>query len=79
MRTLLFLFLTVFIIRFGQAQQQRAVEKVQLLLMPTSQMIPQTETKVATIQIAARFYKVKNGRIKQALLFTPLYQKTLMA
>lgn len=79
MRTVIFLFLVVCLGTKSQAKNKLPVTKVQVIVMPMADIIHQTEINTQGYQTAARFFKVKNARIKQALKFKPTSFKTLFA
>ena len=79
MRTIIFLFLVVCLGTKSQAQDKLPVTKVQTIVMPMAYIIDQSEINTQGYQTAARFFKVKNARIKQALKFKPTTLKTLFA
>lgn len=79
MRTIIFLFLVVCLGTQSQAKDKLPVTKVQTIVMPMADIIDQSEINTQGYQTAARFFKVKNARIKQALKFRPGTKKTLFA
>jgi len=79
MRTVIFLFLVVCLGTKSQAKNKLPVTKVQVIVMPMADIIHQTEINTQGYQTAARFFKVKNARIKQALKFKPTTVKTFFA
>ncbi|SKB27599.1 hypothetical protein SAMN05660866_00474 [Maribacter arcticus] len=79
MRTIIFLFLVVCLGTKSQAQHKLPVTKVQSFTMPMVDIIGQSEINTQGYQTAARFFKVKNARVKQALKFKPTTLKTLFA
>ena len=79
MRTIIFLFLVVCLGTKSQAKEKLPVAKVQTIVLPMAVMIDQSVINIQGYQTAARFFKVKNARIKQALKFKPTIIKTLFA
>ena len=79
MRTIIFLFLVVCLGTKSQAQEMLPVTKVKTIVMPMADIIVQSEINTQGYQTAARFFKVKNARIKQALKFKPTTVKTFFA
>ncbi|WP_339628109.1 hypothetical protein [uncultured Maribacter sp.] len=79
MRTIIFLFLVVCLGTASQAQDRLPVTKVQTVVMPMADIIDQSDINTQGYQTAARFFKVKNARIKQALKFKPTTLKILIA
>tara|TARA_R110002051_G_scaffold34256_4_gene76380 strand:- start:13878 stop:14117 length:240 start_codon:yes stop_codon:yes gene_type:complete len=71
MRTIIFLFLVICLGTQSQAQQQLPVKKVQTIVMPIVPITVNSNFNSQGFQTAARFFKVKNARVKQALLFKP--------
>ncbi|APQ18302.1 hypothetical protein BTR34_13615 [Maribacter hydrothermalis] len=55
----------------SQAQQQLPLKKVQTTVMPIALITVKSNLNPQGFQTAARFFKVKNARVKQALLFKP--------
>lgn len=71
MRTIIFLFLVVCLGIQSQAQAKSPVSKVQTIVMPMADVTIKSDVNSQGFQTAARFFKVKNARVKQALLFKP--------
>ncbi|HDZ05540.1 hypothetical protein LCGC14_0067560 [marine sediment metagenome] len=71
MRTIIFLFLVVCLGTQSQAQAKLPVSKVQTIVMPMADITIKSDVNSQGFQTAARFFKVKNARVKQALLFKP--------
>ena len=69
MRTIIFLFLVVCLGTQSQAQAKSPVSKVKTIVMPMADVIIKSDVNTHGFQTAARFYKVKNARVKRALLF----------
>ena len=79
MRTIIFLFLVICLGTSSQAQNKLSVSKVKTISMPMAQTTYQTDIISQSPQTAARFFKVKNARVKQALLFKARFTKTQIA
>ncbi|MDO1514083.1 hypothetical protein Q2T41_15585 [Maribacter confluentis] len=79
MRTLIFLFLVICLGTLSQAQENPTAKRVQVIVMPMAQAKPMAERLPMSSQTAARFFKVKNARIKRALAFKPISRRTLVA
>ncbi|TLP80348.1 hypothetical protein [Maribacter sp. ACAM166] len=79
MRTILFLFLVICLGTQSQAQEKLLVTKVQAIVMPLTEKIEQSETNHQSFETAARFFKVKNARVKRALLFKSRSRRILFA
>ena len=71
MRTIIFLFLVVCLGTQSQAQAKLPVSKVQTIVMPMADITIKSDVNSQGFQTAERFFKVKNARVKQALLFKP--------
>ncbi|WP_282179550.1 hypothetical protein [Maribacter stanieri] len=71
MRTIIFLFLVVCLGTQSQAQAKSPVSKVKTIVMPMADVSIKSDVNSQGFQTAARFFKVKNARVKQALLFKP--------
>ncbi|TDS17017.1 hypothetical protein DFQ03_1507 [Maribacter caenipelagi] len=69
MRTIIFLFLVICLGTQSQAQSKSPDIKVQTIIMPMADVIIKSDVNTQGFQTAARFFKVKNARVKQALLF----------
>lgn len=69
MRTIIFLFLVICLGTKSQAQSKSPDTKVQTIVMPMADVAIKSDVNTHGFQTAARFYKVKNARIKRALLF----------
>jgi hypothetical protein len=79
MRTILFLFLVICLGTSTQAQEKLSVSKVEGLTMPVTNTLEKPDDTIQKFQAAARFFKVKNARVKQALLFRPRIRRTQVA
>ncbi len=79
MRTILFLFLVICLGTSTQAQEKLSVRKVEGLTMPVTNTLEKPDDTIQKFQTAARFFKVKNARVKQALLFIPRTRRTQVA
>ncbi|WP_405381381.1 hypothetical protein [Maribacter sp. LLG6340-A2] len=79
MRALLFIFLVICLGTSSQAQENPSVKKVQVIILPMAQTIPLPDRLPKRSQTAARFFKVKNARVKRALAFKPISKRTMMA
>ncbi|MGB3145446.1 MAG: hypothetical protein WBB24_15200 [Maribacter sp.] len=79
MRTILFLFLIICLGTSTQAQEKLSVTKVEGLTMPVINTLEKPDDTIQKFQTAARFFKVKNARVKQALLFRPRTRRTQVA
>lgn len=79
MRTLIFLLLVTCLGTTSQAQDKSSVTRIQTIVMPMAHMLNTTETLPKGSQTAARFFKVKNARVKRALLFKPQFKRILVA
>lgn len=79
MRAIIFLLLVVCLGTKSQAQKMLPVTKVKTIIMPIADIIDQSEINTQGYQTAARFFKVKNARIKQALKFKPTTLRILFA
>jgi len=62
-----------------QAQKKSTHSKVPTMVMPMATILIQSNININDFQTAARFFKVKNARVKQALLFKPRIRKTFFA
>ncbi|MEO9479214.1 MAG: hypothetical protein ABJO28_13900 [Maribacter dokdonensis] len=71
MRTIIFLFLVICLGTQSQAQEKSPNTKVQTIVMPMANITVKSDVNTQGFQTAARFFKVKNARVKQALLFKP--------
>ncbi|WP_116770805.1 hypothetical protein [Maribacter litoralis] len=71
MRTIIFLFLVICLGTQSQAQEKSPDTKVQTIVMPMADVTIKSDVNAQGFQTAARFFKVKNARVKQALLFKP--------
>ncbi len=69
MRTIIFLFLVICLGTQSQAQSKSPDTKVQTIVMPMADVTIKSDVNTHGFQTAARFYKVKNARVKRALLF----------
>jgi len=69
MRTIIFLFLVICLGTKSQAQSKSPDTKVQTIVMPMADVTIKSDVNTHGFQTAARFYKVKNARVKRALLF----------
>ncbi|SIQ40007.1 hypothetical protein [Maribacter ulvicola] len=69
MRTIIFLLLVICLGTQSQAQSKSPDIKVQSVVMPMLDVTIKSDVNIQGFQTAARFYKVKNARVKQALLF----------
>jgi len=79
MRTIIFLFLVICLGTQSQAQVKSPDTKVQTVVMPMADVTIKSDVNAQGFQTAARFFKVKNARIKQALLFKPRVRTLLFA
>ena len=71
METVIFLFLVICLGTQSQAQEKSPNTKVQTIVMPMADITVKSDVNTQGFQTAARFFKVKNARVKQALLFKP--------
>ncbi|MEP2280972.1 hypothetical protein [Maribacter sp.] len=69
MRTIIFLFLVICLGTKSQAQSKSPDAKVQTIVMPMADVTIKSDVNTPGFQTAARFFKVKNARVKRALLF----------
>lgn len=79
MRTLIFLLFVACLGTSSQAQEKLSVTRIQTIVMPIAQTVNKTEVLPQKSQTAARFFKVKNARVKRALLFKPRSRRALFA
>lgn len=79
MRTVFFVLFLICMGASSQAQEKKAAIKVQTLKMPVVLTLATPEIQVPMTQTAASFYKIKNARVKQALMFKTRYKRTQVA
>ncbi|WP_419210854.1 hypothetical protein ACNR9Q_08820 [Maribacter sp. X9] len=79
MRIILFLLLVVCLGTSTQAQEKLSISKVKTLTMPLAPTLEPAETPIKKFQTAASFFKVKHGRVKQALSFRPRSKRIQLA
>ena len=79
MRAFLFIMLVICLGTSSQAQKKLSVSKVEVLTMPIETNLETFDGQYLKFQTAARFFKVKNGRVKQALLFRTRTKRTQVA
>ena len=79
MRTIIFLSLVICLGTQLQAQKKSSNIKVPSVVMPLANVFEKSIVSPQDFQTAARFFKVKNARVKQALRFKPRFRKTVFA
>lgn len=63
----------------SQAQDKLHVNNVDAIVMPIAEPLAPTKISTKGFQTAARFFKVKNARVKRALQFKPGSKRILIA